>query len=160
LDRLADAHFSPVFLRNATAYGVSPELRIDVVLNNLVAWAHTTGEVRLMSDGNAWRPLVHVADIAAAFAAALEAPREALHAEAFNVGADEGSLLIRDVAEIVRETVPGSEVRRAGPGNADPRSYRVDFRKVARALPAFRPAWDVRRGAAELHHAYRTHGLT
>jgi len=158
--RLADVDFSPVFLRNGTAYGVSPRLRADVVLNNLVCWAFTTGRVRIMSDGSPWRPIVHVEDIARAFAAALIAPREAIHNQAFNVGADGENYRVRDIAEIVRGTVPGCEVEYVGTSNPDPRDYRVDFRKIAQALPDFRPQWDARRGAQELYDACRRVNLT
>jgi nucleoside-diphosphate-sugar epimerase/SAM-dependent methyltransferase len=160
LDRLADPGFSPVILRNATAYGVSPRLRIDIVLNNLVGWAHTTGKIRLLSDGSAFRPLVHVADIAAAFVAALEAPSDAVHNQALNIGRDEDNYRIRDLAELVGEIVPGSQVEVANQAQADHRNYRVDFSKAARALPAFRPQWNARRGAEQLHRAYRDYGLT
>jgi nucleoside-diphosphate-sugar epimerase len=160
LSALADDDFSPVYLRNATVYGVSPRLRIDLVLNNLVGWAHTTGMVRILSDGTPWRPLVHVEDVARSVAAFLEAPRELVHDEAFNVGADDENYQVRDLAETVRETVPGSVVEYAGSGDPDPRSYRVDFGKLRRALPEFEPSWRARAGAAELYDAYRTAGLT
>jgi len=147
-------------MRNATAYGVSPRLRLDIVLNNLVGWALTTGEVKIMSDGTPWRPLVHIQDIASATAALLAAPRELVHAEAFNIGGPDENYQVRDLAEIVRDTVPGCEVIYAGSGDPDPRSYRVDFGKFARAFPEFRFNWDAPRGAAELHDAYRAAGLT
>ena len=133
LAEIADDDFSPVFLRNATAYGASPRLRLDLVLNNLVGWAYTTGRVRILSDGTPWRPLVHVEDIARALVPALEAPREAVHGEAFNVGAEADNYQVRDLAEIVARTVDGSVVEYAGAGDPDPRSYRVDFGKFARA---------------------------
>jgi nucleoside-diphosphate-sugar epimerase len=159
LAELADDDFSPVFLRNATAYGASPRLRADLVLNNLVGWAFTTGRVRILSDGTPWRPLVHVEDIARVLLPVLEAPREAVHAEAFNVGADEENHQVRDLADIVAQTVPGSTVEYAGSGDPDPRSYRVDFGKLRRAFPDFRTRWDARSGARELHDAYRAAGL-
>jgi nucleoside-diphosphate-sugar epimerase len=146
-------------MRNATAYGVSPRLRLDVVLNNLVGWAHTTGSVRILSDGTPWRPLVHVRDIARATALLLEAPRELVHGQAFNVGHDDANYQVRELAEIVRETVPRSAVAYAGSGDPDPRSYRVDFGKLARAFPGFSFEWDARRGAEELLDAYRRAGL-
>jgi nucleoside-diphosphate-sugar epimerase len=155
----ADASFSPVLMRNATVYGVSPRLRLDLVLNNLVGWAHTTGKVRILSDGTPWRPLVHVRDVARATVLLLEAPRDLVHAEAFNVGHDDANYQVRELAEIVRETVPGSSVEYAGSGDPDPRSYRVAFGKLARAFPGFRFEWDARRGAAELLDAYRRAGL-
>ena len=157
---LADGDFSPVFLRCATAYGASPRLRLDVVLNNLVGWALTTGKVRILSDGTPWRPIVHVEDIGRAAAALLEAPREAVHNEPFNVGAGRENYQVRDLAEIVRETVDGSETEYGGRNDPDPRSYRVDFGKLERALPGLRLEWDARRGAQELHDAYRSAALT
>jgi len=160
LKRLASDDFSPVFMRNATAYGMSPRLRADVVLNNLVCWAHTTGKVRIMSDGTPWRPIVHIQDISRAFAAVLDAPQEAIHNEAFNIGANEENYQVRDLAEIVRETVAGCVVEYAEEGGPDPRSYRVDFSKFARALPDFKTIWNARLGAQELYAAVRDAGLS
>lgn len=157
---LATDDFSPTFLRNATAYGMSPRIRFDLVVNNLVAWAFTTGKVHLKSDGRAWRPLVHVGDIARAFVAAVEAPREAVHGRVLNVGVTEECYQIRDVAEIVRQIVPGSEVRFAEGASADTRCYRVSCERIRDVLPSFEPRWTVERGARELYDAYRTHGLT
>jgi len=159
LTLLADGSFSPTFLRCATAYGVSPRLRFDVVLNNLVAWAFTAGKVLLKSDGTPWRPIVHVEDIARAFLAVLAAPREAGHAQAFNVGRSDQNFRIREIAEIVKETVPGCEIAFAEDAGPDARNYRADFGKIARVLPGFRPEWDARRGAQQLYQAYRTVGL-
>jgi nucleoside-diphosphate-sugar epimerase len=159
LTKLADADFSPTYLRNATAYGVSPRLRFDLVLNNLVAWAYTTGLVYLKSDGTPWRPIVHIADIARAFIAVLEAPRELIHNEAFNVGRNEDNYRIRDLAQIVYETVPGCRIQFAEGAQPDKRNYRVDCSKIRRVLPDFQPAWDARKGAQELYDAYRTIGL-
>lgn len=155
LDKLAGPGFSPVSLRNATAYGVSSRLRLDLVLNNLVAWAFTTGRVRIMSDGSPWRPIVHIEDIARAFAAVLSAPREAIHNQAFNVGATEENYQVRDLGEIVSETVAGSTVTYSGKSSPDARNYRVDFSKIRRALPEFRTEWTARRGAEELLAACR-----
>jgi nucleoside-diphosphate-sugar epimerase len=152
---LADDSFSPTYLRNATAYGVSPRLRFDLVLNNLVAWAYAKGRVHIKSDGTPWRPIVHIEDISRAFLAALAAPREAIHNQALNVGQTEENYRIRDLAEIVREVVPGSRVEYAEDGGPDPRCYRVDFGKIRRVLPEFKPQWNARRGAEELHDAYR-----
>jgi nucleoside-diphosphate-sugar epimerase len=157
---MADSGFSPVIMRNATAYGVSPRLRADLVLNNLVGWAWTTGKVKILSDGTAWRPLVHVEDIAGAFAAALVAPREAVHAQAFNVGPPDENYQVRTIAEIVRDVVPNCELEFAGQANHDPRNYRVDFSKLEAALPRFYPKWTVRSGARQLYLAYRAAGLT
>jgi nucleoside-diphosphate-sugar epimerase len=158
--RLADESFSPTFLRNATAYGVSPRLRADLVVNNLVGHAVLTGEVRVESDGTPWRPLIHVEDIARAFLAVLQAPRERVHNEAFNVGRTEENYQVRDVARMVAEIVPGSRVCFAPGGAPDPRSYRVDCSKLAAALPAFQPRFTVQTGIEQLYDAYRTHGLT
>lgn len=157
---LADDKFSPTFLRNATVYGVSPRLRGDIVVNNLVGWAVTTGKVHLKSDGTPWRPLIHVEDVCRAFAAILTAPRDAIHAEAFNVGAQGENYRIRTVAEMVQKAVPGSEVSFAEGAGADPRCYRVDFSKIARMVPAFRPTWNVERGINQLRDAYLAVGLT
>ena len=152
--------FSPVYLRNATAYGVSPRLRLDLVLNNLVAWAHTTGRILMLSDGTPWRPIVHVEDISRAFLAALEAPRDLVHDQAFNVGRTEENYRIRELAEIVAETVPGCRIEYAEGAGPDKRCYRVDCSKIERTLPGFRPRWDARRGAEELYRAYRENDLT
>ena len=153
--KLAGPDFSPTFLRNATAYGVSPRLRFDLVLNNLTAWALTTGRVFIKSDGTPWRPIVHIEDISRAFLAALEAPRELVHNQAFNVGRTEENYQIRDLAEIVKETVPGCTIEFATDAGPDKRCYRADFSRIGRMLPAFRPQWDARRGAQELYQAYK-----
>lgn len=160
LHDLADEHFSPTTLRNATAYGLSRRLRLDLVLNNLVAWAHTTGKVLLLSDGTPWRPIVHAEDIASAFLAVLEAPRDLVHDQAFNVGRTEHNYRILELAEIVAETVPGSTIEIAEGAGPDKRSYRVDFTKLRETLPDFRPQWDARRSAERLVEAYRRAGLT
>jgi nucleoside-diphosphate-sugar epimerase len=159
LAALASDEFSPVFLRFATAYGVSPRLRLDIVLNNLVGWAIATGAVRLQSDGTAWRPLIHVEDMARACVAVLEAPREKIHDEAFNTGDTDANYLIRDLALIVADVVPGAEVTFAEGVGTDPRSYKVDFSKIASVLAGFSPAWDARRGAEQLAAAYRAAGM-
>jgi nucleoside-diphosphate-sugar epimerase len=159
LERLADRDFSPVFLRNATAYGASPRMRLDLVLNNLTAWAFTTGRVRIMSDGAPWRPLVHIEDIARAFAAVLEAPRDDIHGQAFNVGVDTENYQVKDLAELVREAVPNSAVVYSGQSAPDPRSYRVDFGKIGRIVPAFQPLWNARKGVAELCQAFQKASL-
>jgi nucleoside-diphosphate-sugar epimerase len=157
--RLADDRFSPTFLRNATAYGVSPRLRFDLVLNNLTAWAYAKGRVHIKSDGTPWRPIVHIEDIARAFLAVLGAPRELVHNEALNVGQTEENYRIRELADIVQEVVPGSQIDYAKDGGPDPRCYRVDFGKIHRLLPEFKPQWNARRGAEELYDAYRRGGL-
>jgi nucleoside-diphosphate-sugar epimerase len=159
VSKLADGRFTPTFLRCATAYGVSPRLRFDVVLNNLVAWAFTAGKVLLKSDGTPWRPIVHIEDIARAFLAALAAPREAVHAQALNVGRNDQNYRVREIAEIVKETVPGCEIAFAEGAGPDKRNYRADFSKIARVLPGFRPEWDARKGAKQLYEAYRNIGL-
>jgi nucleoside-diphosphate-sugar epimerase len=157
---LADDGFSPTYLRNATAYGVSPRLRLDVVVNNLVGWAHTTGEIVLQSDGTPWRPLVHIEDISRAALAVLDAPRELVHNEAFNVGATAENYMIREVAEIVAEVTGATASFAPGGGEPDKRSYRVDCSKLARVLPAATPQWTVKRGAEELARAYAEWGMT
>jgi nucleoside-diphosphate-sugar epimerase len=160
MSELADDDFSPTFLRNATAYCVSPRLRGDLVVNNLVGWAVTTGRALLKSDGTPWRPLVHIEDISRAFLAILEAPRELVHNEPFNVGASSENYRIRDIARIVEEVVPGTHASFAEGGGPDKRSYQVDCSKIARVLPAFQPKWTVRTGAEQLRDAYEQHGLT
>ncbi len=160
LARLADETFSPTYLRNATAYGASPRLRGDLVVNNLVGYAVTTGEVLIKSDGTPWRPLVHVEDIARAFLAVLHAPRERVHNEAFNVGRTEENYQIREVAEIVQQAVPGSRVRFAEGAGPDKRNYRVDCSKIQRVLPEYRPQWTVVEGVAQLRDAYQANRLT
>lgn len=157
---LADEHFTPTFLRNATAYGVSPRLRGDLVVNNLVGLALTTGEVQMRSDGTPWRPLVHIEDVSRAFLAVLEASRERVHNEAFNVGITAENYQIREVARMVEEVVPGSHVTFADGAGPDPRNYRVGCDKLAGTLPAFRPRWTVRDGIEELYEAFVTHRLT
>lgn len=157
--KMADDNFSPTFLRSATAYGVSPRLRFDLVINNLTAWAYTTGLVYLKSDGTPWRPVVHIEDMALAFVAALHAPRELIHNEAFNVGRPEENYRIRELAEIVAEVVPNSRVEFAEGASPDKRNYRVDSSKIARTLPEYKPQWTARRGAQELYEAYQRVGL-
>jgi nucleoside-diphosphate-sugar epimerase len=157
---LADDSFSPVFLRNATAYGASPRLRCDIVVNNLVGYAMTQGDVLIQSDGSPWRPLVHIEDISRAFLAVLEAPRELIHNQAFNVGRNDDNLRVRQVADMVKAVVPGCTIRYAEGGGPDPRCYRVDCSKIAKTLPAFRPQWTVQKGVEELYQAYRAAGMT
>jgi nucleoside-diphosphate-sugar epimerase len=159
VSRLADDSFSPTFLRCATAYGVSPRLRFDIVLNNLVAWAFTSGKVFLKSDGTPWRPIVHIEDISRAFLAVLSAPREVVHAQAFNVGRNDQNYRIREIAQIVKETVPGCEIAFADGAGPDKRNYRADFSKIGRLLPAFQPKWDARKGARQLYETYQALGL-
>jgi nucleoside-diphosphate-sugar epimerase len=160
LSRLADDDFSPVYLRNATAYGASSRLRLDIVVNNLTAVALTTGQVRLESDGTPWRPLVHIEDISRAFLAMLGAPRELIHDQAFNVGRPRDNVQVRDIAEMVRDAVPGSTVTLADGAGPDLRDYRVDFSKLADTFPDLKLHWSVREGVDELVRAYIDHGLT
>ncbi|GAC1688208.1 MAG: NAD(P)-dependent oxidoreductase [Terriglobales bacterium] len=157
---LADDNFSPTFMRNATAYGVSPRLRLDIVLNDLVAAAVTTGSVYIKSDGTPWRPIIHIRDIIAGVVAALEAPRESIHKMTFNVGRTEENYRVSELAAIVAETVPGCRVDYAPEGGPDKRCYRVNCDKIDRILPNFRPQWNARKGAQELYEAYRAVGLT
>lgn len=151
--RLADSSFCPTYLRNATAFGVSPRLRFDLVLNNLVAWAVTTGRVYLKSDGSAWRPIVHIEDISRAFLAVLHAPVEKVYNQAFNVGRNEDNYRIHELAQIVADTVPGCRIEYAPGASPDKRSYRVDCSKIMNTLPEFQPAWDARKGARQLYAA-------
>ncbi len=160
ISRLADENFSPTHMRNATAYGASWRLRLDIVLNDLVAWAFTTGRIYIKSDGTPWRPIIHIRDIITAMLSVLEAPREAIHNEVFNVGRAEENFRISELAEIVAETVPGSRIEYAPGGGPDKRCYRINCEKIYRKLPSFRPVWTARKGAQELYEAYRAAGLT
>ncbi len=159
LGDMASDDFSPTYLRASTAYGMSPRIRFDLVLNNLTAWAMTTGRVYLKSDGTPWRPVVHVEDISRAYIAALEAPRETVYNEAFNVGSTAENYQMRDLAEIVKEVVPGCDIDYAPDAGPDKRCYRVDCNKIARVLPGFKPQWTVRRGVEELYDNYQRVGL-
>jgi nucleoside-diphosphate-sugar epimerase len=157
--KLASDEFTPTFLRCATAYGVSPRLRFDIVLNNLVAWAFTSGKVFLKSDGTPWRPIAHIEDLSRAFLTVVTSPRERVHAQAFNVGRNDQNYRIREIAEIVKETVPGCEIAFADGAGPDKRNYRADFTKIARVLPGFQPQWDARKGARQLYETYKAIGL-
>lgn len=156
---LATKRFTPVAMRTATVYGVSPRLRLDVVLNNLVAWAHTTGEIRLHSDGSSWRPLIHVRDVARAATALLEAPAELVRCEAFNIGSNDQNYRIRGLAGRVQERLPRCRITFTDDSAPDPRSYRVDFSKFESTFPTFRPRWTAERGVDELARAFTRFGL-
>ncbi|MEW2499452.1 SDR family oxidoreductase [Amycolatopsis sp. NPDC047767] len=160
VSKLADDGFTPVYMRNATAFGFSPRLRADIVLNNLVGHAYLSGEVLVLSDGTPWRPLVHARDIARAFTAALDAPREAVHNKAFNIGTERNNVTVAEIAQEVVEAVPGSKLRITGEAGADPRSYRVDFSRFREAIPGFECEWGVKDGALQLIDAYRAYELT
>ncbi len=160
LNQMISDDFTPVYLRNATAYGVSPRLRFDLVLNNLVAWAFCTGAVRLKSDGTPWRPLVHIEDISRAFIALLDADRELIVGKPFNVGMPGENFRIREIAEIVRDTVEGSELTFADGASPDKRNYRVDCTRLPSVVPNYKPQWTVAKGAKELLDAYTKIGLT
>ena len=156
---LASDRFCPVFLRNATAYGVSPRLRFDLVINNLVAWAYATGLVYLKSDGTPWRPIVHIDDISLAFLAAVEAPVDTVWNQAFNIGNTSENYRISELAEIVRQTVPDCKIEYAPDGGPDKRCYRVSCDKALNSLPGYKPTWDARKGAQELYEAYKEFGV-
>jgi nucleoside-diphosphate-sugar epimerase len=160
LRALADESFSPVYIRASTAYGMSPRIRFDLVANNLTAWAFTTGKVYLKSDGSPWRPIVHVEDISRAYIAALQAPREVVHDQAFNIGTTNENYQIREIADIVKEVVPDCRIDFAPDAGPDKRCYRVDCNKIARVLPDFKPQWTARRGIEELYETYKSVGLT
>jgi nucleoside-diphosphate-sugar epimerase len=160
LRMLADDHFSPVYLRASTAYGLSPRIRFDLVVNNLTAWAFTTGRVYLKSDGSSWRPIVHVEDICRAYVAALDAPRELVHNQGFNIGITTENYQIRELAELVKEVVPNCRIEYAPDAAPDKRCYRVDCNWIARTLHGFKPQWTVRRGIEQLYQAYKLVGLS
>jgi nucleoside-diphosphate-sugar epimerase len=160
LNQLADENFSPIYIRASTAYGMSPRIRFDLVTNNLTAWAFTTGQVYLKSDGSPWRPIVHVEDISRAYIAALQAPQELIHNQAFNVGTTTENYQIREIADIVKEVVPGCRIEFAPDAGPDKRCYRVDCNKIARVLRDFKPQWTARLGIEQLYDAYKRVGLS
>ncbi|WP_342305941.1 SDR family oxidoreductase [Methanolobus sp. ZRKC5] len=155
LAKIADDKFSPVYLRNSTAYGLSPKMRFDLVLNNFVGWAYTTSSIKIMSDGTPWRPLAHIRDISAAFIAALDAPIENIHNQAFNVGSNSENYQIKDVAEIVKKIVPNCEITYTNEHGSDSRTYNVNFDKIKEHMPSFKPEWNVKKGAKEIYDALR-----
>lgn len=157
--KLADRHFHPVFLRNATAYGVSPNLRLDLVVNNLVGSAFLTGKVTVLSDGSPWRPIIHVEDICRAFMAVIEAPVEKIHNQAFNIGINEENYQVKDIAFKVQEAIPHSQIEILNRTGPDERTYRVDFTKIRETLPGFNAAWNLIKGIDELYQAYKQYGL-
>ena len=157
---LADDRFSPTFLRNGTVYGVSPRLRVDIVLNNLVGWAHTTGKVKLYTDGTPWRPLIHVEDVSEAFITVMEAPVDVVHNQVFHVGSNQENYQVRRLAEIVCSVVPGSEIEFVTDHEGDQRTYIADFSKIAEKLPQFQPSWTAKSGAHQLYQAYKSIDLT
>lgn len=161
LSKMADDSFSPVFLRAGTAYGIAPMLRCDLVVNNLVGWAYTTGKIRIMSDGTPWRPTIHVEDLSQAYIACLEAPIEVIHNEAFNVGQNKENYQIRDMADVVKKVIPGCEDEYTYEHGADSRTYKVNFHKISTRLKGFfSPKWDIEKGVRQLYQAYKAHGLT
>jgi nucleoside-diphosphate-sugar epimerase len=160
ISKLADDNFHPVFMRNATVYGISPSLRLDLVVNNLVAWAYLTGKVAIMSDGTPWRPIIHVEDLCRAFLVVLEAPVEKIHNQAFNVGINEENYQVRDIAKQVEEIVPNCHVEILNKTGPDERTYRVDFSRINETLPQFKPTWNLRKGIEEIYQAYKSFGLT
>ena len=160
ISQMADDDFHPVFMRNSTVYGVSPNLRLDLVVNNLVAWAYLTGKVTILSDGTPWRPLIHVEDFCRAFLAALEAPPEKTHNQAFNVGIDEENYQVKDIAAYVEQIVPDCRTEILNQTGPDERTYRVDFSKIKTTLTDFQPRWNVQKGIKELYEAYQEFGLT
>lgn len=160
LAKLADDNFHPVFMRNATVYGVSPRLRLDLVVNNLSSWAYLTGEIAIKSDGTPWRPIVHIEDFCRAFIAALKAPAEKIHCEALNVGINKENYRVKEIAFEVQKKIPGSKVKILNETGGDERSYRVDFSKIKSALPDFEPRWNLGKGISELLEAYAKYNLT
>jgi nucleoside-diphosphate-sugar epimerase len=157
---LASREFCPVYLRNATVYGLSPRLRFDLVVNNLVGWAHTTGQIRILSDGSPWRPLIHIEDVSRAFVAAIEAPVERVWNQSFNIGQNRENYTVRDIANLVHDAMPSAEVSFSEAPPADARSYQVDFSKAARQLPEFQPQWSLDRGIAALRDAFAACNVT
>lgn len=159
LTKLANKDFSPVFMRNATVYGPSPKLRLDLVVNDLLASAHLTGEITIMSDGTPWRPIVHIEDFCRAFMAALEAPAEKVRCQAFNVGINEENYRVKDIADEIQKILPSSKIKILSKSSRDERSYRVDFSKIKTVLTNFEPKWNLRTGTKQLLDAYKRYTL-
>jgi len=159
ISKLAGDKFHPVFMRNATVYGISPSLRLDLVVNNLIAWAYLTGKVAIMSDGTPWRPIIHVEDLCKAFLTVLEAPIKKIHNQAFNVGINEENYQVKDIARQVEKIVSNSAVEILNKTGSDERTYKVDFSKIKRTLPEFKPTWNLRKGIEEIYQAYKNFGL-
>lgn len=159
LKGINDKNFSTTFLRNSTAYGLSPKLRLDLVVNNLVGWAVTTGKIKIMSDGTPWRPLVHAEDIARAFVAVIESPKDQVNGESFNVGQNSENYQIKDIARLVEEVIPGCEVELTGEHGSDSRSYRVDFSKISNELPLFKPRWKLKEAIEAIYEGYKVMGM-
>jgi nucleoside-diphosphate-sugar epimerase len=156
---LGDQNFSVTFLRNATAYGVSPKLRLDLVVNNLVGWAFTTKQIRIMSDGSPWRPIVHAEDIARAFIAVIETPNQVVNRQSYNVGLNSENYQVKDIAHMVQKVIPSCDVVFTGEHGSDSRTYRVNFDKIATCLPNFKPKWNLKTGIEQLHESYQRSGL-
>jgi len=156
---LADENFSVTFLRNATAYGISPKLRLDLVVNNLIGWAITSGEIRILSDGSPWRPLIHAEDIARAFIAVIEAPKEKVNGQAFNTGQNKENYQVKDIAEMIGKIIPDCKIVITGEHGNDSRSYRVNFDKIKNSLPEFKPAWNLNNGIRQIFDSYKKLGI-
>lgn len=160
LAQLADSNFHPVFMRNATAYGASPRLRLDLVVNNLLAWGYLTGEITILSDGTPWRPLIHIEDFCRAFISVLRAPVDDIHCQAFNVGLDEENYQIKDIANEIKKALPRAKIKILNKTGSDERTYRVNFSKIRKLVPDFKPQWSLRRGIDELLEVYKKYNLT
>ena len=160
LMKLADEHFSPVILRNGTAYGVSPNIRFDIVVNNLMGWAYTMKEIRILSDGRAWRPIVHIKDISHAFIASLKAPREEIHNEIFNVGINSENYQVKEIAYEIQKLMSECEIKVLGKLNPDERNYHVNFDKISENLRGFKPAWNLKKGIKELYDIFKEINLS
>jgi len=160
LNKLADDDFSPIYLRNGTVYGVSNNMRFDLVINNLMGWAFTTKEIKILSDGRAWRPIVHVKDVSNAFIAALKAPKDIIHNEAFNVGMNSENYQVKDMAEIIHDQMKDCEVKIMGENNPDQRDYNVNFDKINTLLRDFKPRWSLKKGVKELYDVFNEVNLS